>query len=101
MDRTPKALSHRRSTPFIDRDDVEAGLVADDELVVPGRERAVAFQAVDVALRSVALLAVLGVEVGGLPPFDLFFAGSRPGRLSFNHFDGAVVTCCRLVQGWW
>ena len=48
--------------PFADGGDVEGGLVADGELVVPGRDGAVALEPVDAAFHGVALLVPLGVE---------------------------------------
>jgi len=48
--------------PFVDRRDVYDGFVACGELVVPGSQAAVAFEAVDAALDGVTLAVDAGVE---------------------------------------
>ena len=58
--------------PFIDRGDVDGGLVADGEFVVSGGQGAVAFEPVDAAFDGVALLVEVGSKVGGRPPLDPF-----------------------------
>jgi hypothetical protein len=56
--------------PFVDGDDLDDGFVSDGEFVVSGRHSAVAFEPVDSALDSVALLVDVGSKDGGPPPLD-------------------------------
>jgi len=67
------------SEPFTDGGDLEGGLEADGELVVPGRDCPDALEAVDAALDGVALLYCSGSKAGGLPPELLSYprAGAR------------------------
>ena len=59
-------LRSEGSEPFTDGSDLEGGLVADSELVVPGGDGAVALEPADAAFDGVALLVLLAVE-GGRP----------------------------------
>jgi hypothetical protein len=76
------------SEPLVDRGDVDGGLVADGEFVVPGGRGAVAFEPVDAALHGVALLVDLRVEgrwpaaVGPqLAPGSVLIGLGQDGRL--------------------
>jgi len=53
--------------PGVDDGDVEASLVADGELVIPGGHSTVAFEPVDAAFDGVTSSVVLGAEPGWTP----------------------------------
>src|SRR5437588_531042 len=55
-------LGEGGSQPLCNDRDVHCGLESDGEFVIPGRQRAVAFQSADAALHGMPGLVVLGVE---------------------------------------
>jgi hypothetical protein len=73
--------------PFVDGSDVDGGFVADGQLVIPGGDGPVAFEAVDAAFNGVALLVQLGVE-GGWPAARAALVPAVAGLVGFLR-DGA------------